>query len=344
MALTGQHWNLFGHDLRTLPALWLSAWREVLWSEEAPVRRWLDEPVQVYDPDNGVGENIKGRVFGRAAGSSSSVVAVARILPDDMVLSCWLNLPEKAEGHLLSAIELEVRARSPFPADDTVSGWRIAGRSGGVLRVCLCIASHSTVNAWLHRFLSVEDAEKTEIWAEVDGHPVVFQGFAEGLRNQRYAARLRRLGLWGLCILALSLVLMAVPVGLRAIQLDHYENELARAQQASMQAVRFRNALAIDNERITEVNRQFAHANNPHRELVRLTMLLDDTIYLNSYEQTTARIRIDGMAVNAAQLMSVLSDTAWYVDVKAPSAIRREGRTELERFVLDLTLAPEVSP
>ncbi|MBE8718867.1 PilN domain-containing protein [Cellvibrio polysaccharolyticus] len=338
MALTGQQWNLFGYDLRTLPSLWLSAWREVLWSEEAPVRRWLDEPVRVHGSRYQQGVNSDSRIVGSSAGTSSDVIAVARILPDDMVLSCWLNLPEKAEGHLLSAIELEVRARSPFPADDTVSGWRIAGRTGGVLRVSLCIASHSAVNAWLHRHLPLEEAEKTEIWAEVDGHPVVLQGFAEDLRNQRYAARLKRLGLWGLCILALSIALMAVPVGLRAIQLDHYESELARVQQASTQAVRFRNALASDNERIAEVNRQFLLANNPHRELVRLTALLDDTVYLNSYEQTTSRIRIDGMAVNAAQLMSLLSDTAWYVDVKAPSAIRREGRIEMERFVLDLTL------
>ena len=48
-------------------------------------------------------------------------------------------------------------------------------------------------------------------------------------------------------------------------------------------------------------------------------------------------------ALNAAQLMSVLSDTEWYADVKAPSAIRREGRLEMERFVLDLTLAPEAA-
>lgn len=343
MALTGQHWNLFGYDLRTLPALWLSAWREVLWSEEAPVRRWLDEPVRVFDSSSGIGSDNPGKVVGNAASESSSVIAIARVLPDDLVLSCWLNLPEKAEGHLLSAIELEVRARSPFPADDTVSGWRIAGRAGGVLRISLCIASHSAVNEWMHGFLSKEEAEKIEIWAYVDGHPVVLQGFAEGLRNQRYAARLKKLGVWGVCIFGLSIALMAIPVGLRAIQLNHYEAELIHAQQASAPAVRFRNALAADNERITEVNRQFVLANNPHRELVRLTALLDDTIYLNSYEQTTARIRIDGMAINAAQLMSVLSDTAWYVDVKAPSAIRREGRIEMERFVLDLTLVPEVA-
>jgi general secretion pathway protein L len=344
VALTGQQWNLFGYDLRTLPALWLSAWREVLWSEEAPVRRWLDEPVRVFDSNSGLNLTDPGRIVGSKANGASRVVAVARLLPDDMVLSCWLNLPEKAEGHLLSAIELEVRSRSPFPADDTVSGWRIAGREGGILRISLCIASHSAVNAWLHGFLTAEDAEKVEIWADVGGHPVVLQGFAEGLRNQRYSARLKRLGLWGVCIFALSLVLIAVPVGLRAIQLDHYENELVHAQQASAQAVRYRASLATDNERINDVNRQFALANNPHRELVRLTALLDDTVYLNSYEQTTARIRIDGMAVNAAKLMSVLSDTDWYADVKAPSAIRREGRIEMERFVLDLTLAPEVSP
>lgn len=338
MALTDQHWNLFGYDVRTLPALWTSAWREVLWSEEAPIRQWLDEPVAVYEPWQEGQPAPQMRIVGRG-GKQTKPSTVARLLPDDLVLSCWLNLPEKAEGHLLSAIALDVRARSPFPADDTVFGWRIAGREAGILRVCLCIASRSAVSAWLHRFLTPEEIAVTEVRAEVEQHYVIIEGFGEGFRNQRYTRQLKKLGLWAGLILVLSLLLIMIPAGLRAIQLNYYQNELAEAQQASRAAVEYRNNLTASNERILEANRQLASAGNPHRELVRLTALLNDEVYLNTFEHTAGRIRIDGMADNAAQLMSILSESVWYSDVKAPSAIRRDNRSGLERFVLDLTLA-----
>jgi len=339
--MSGQQWSLFGYDLRTLPALWVAAWREVLWSDEAPIRKLLDEPVNLHEP--WIDGAPKPRLLRVGVRQNVTDYASAQLLPDDMVLSCWLNLPEKAEAHLSSAIELEVRARSPFPQDDTAFGWRIASRTGGILGICLCIVSRSSVNAYLHKYLRAEDIQQMEVWVKVDQYYLVINGFGEQYRNGRYATRLRKLGGWSAYIIAIVLMLLALPPVLGAIQLNHYESELARVQSSSQQAVRLRNTLTADNERIAEINKMLTLSAQPHRELLRLTEVLDDDIYLNSFEQTGPRIRIDGMAVNAAQLMTSLSETTWYVDVKAPSAIRREGRSNLERFVLDLTVNPEVT-
>lgn len=342
MALGSHHWTLFGYDLRTLPAIWLASWREVLWSQDAPLRSWLDEPVLVREPwvEN---QAPTTQLVGRATGSQTGE-AKAQLLPEQMVLVSWLNIPERAEAHLASALALEIRARSPFPADDTSFGWRVAGRAGGMLRICLAIVSRSAVHTYLERYLEPAEVSSTEVWARVDDLYLVITGFGEQQRHLRYRSHLKRLGGWCGLVLLLSLLLMIVPVGLRAIQLQHYQDELINAQRGSAEAVRLRNELAVNNERAVEITRLVAAAGKPYDQLLHLTHLLDDSIWLSSFELRGEKLRIDGMAENAAELMQLLSVQPHYADVRAPSAIRRDARSGQERFVLDITLALPESP
>lgn len=340
MALGSHHWTLFGYDLRTLPAIWSASWREVLWNQDAPLRHRLDEPVAVRDPWIAAQQTPGQKWVGRQTGTQSSE-ACAQLLPDQMVLICWLNIPERAEAHLTSALALEVRARSPFPADDTRFGWRIAGREGGVLRVCLAIVSRSAVHSYLERYLTADEMAKTEVWTRVEDIYVVIEGFGEQLRHTRYTRHLKRLFAWCGYALIVSILLMALPVGLRAIQLEHYQQELVSVQRGSAEAVRLRNELAKNNERAQEIIRLVHSTANPYDELLQLTYLLDNTVWLTSLEQRGDKLRIDGMAENAAELMQQLSAQARYSDVRAPSAIRRDPRTGQERFVLDITLAAQ---
>lgn len=344
MALGSHHWTLFGYDLRTLPAIWLASWRDVLWSEDAPLRYWLDEPVEVREPWASAGPDPSTQLVGRRS-NDQTCRAKAQLLPDQMVLVCWLNIPERAEAHLSSALALEIRARSPFPADDTSFGWRIAGRAGGVLRVCLTIVSRSAVHAYLERHLSATEVETEEVWVRVADLYLVISGFGEQRRHVRYSGRLKRLAAWCGYVLLLSVVLMLLPVGLRAIQLQHYQDELASVQAGSAEAVRLRNELAINNERAREITRLAQAAGKPYDELLRLTFLLNDSIWVSALELRGEKLRIDGMAENAAELMQLLSAQPHYSDVRAPSAIRRDARTGQERFVLEITLAlPGLQP
>lgn len=338
MALAGHHWTLFGYDLRTLPALWITSWREVLWSQDAPLRHWLDESVKVTEPWADSQNPPSIHLVGRHSGSQASI-AHAQLLPDSMVLVCWLNIPERAEVHLSSALALEVRARSPFPADDTSFGWRIHGRANGMLHVSLAIVSRSAVLVYLERFLSEDQLHSTEVWVRVDNLYLVVEGFGEKLRHTRYARHLKRLLGWCGYVFLISILLLAVLVGLRAVQLEHYQQQMESAQRGSSEAVRLRNDLVKNNERAEEITRQVYLGGNPYDELLTLTYLLDDAIWLNSFEFRGDTLRVDGMADNAARLMQTLSTQQRYADVRAPSAIRLDPRTGQERFVLDITLA-----
>ncbi len=340
MRIDSHQWVLFGFDLRTVGGLWRSAWRDVFWGQDARLRVWLDEPVLVHAPRDTA--EAASEVLGFHQGGK--VLAEAQRLPDERVLSFWLNLPEKAEAELESALALEVRAKSPYPPDDTSYGWRIASRLDGMLRVCVVIVSRSDVQTYLHAHMDSETAAGLEVWARVEGLDIVIPGFGEVQRETRYKARLRRMLAWGAYCLIVSILLLAVPVGLRSIQAEHYQDELNRVQRQSAEAVRLRNQLSESNERIQEIQRLLVQAGDPYVELVRLTHLLDDSVWLLSFDLRGDKLRIDGMADNAAELMQLLSEQPGYVDVRAPSAIRREQRSTQERFVLDIGLRAEVKP
>src|SRR5690606_22776790 len=145
---------------------------------------------------------------------------------------------------------------------------------------------------------------------------------------------LKRLLGWCGYVFLISILLLAVLVGLRAVQFEHYEQQMENAQRGSAEAVRLRNDLAKSNERAREITGQVHSAGNPYDEILTLTYLLDDAIWLNSFEFRGDTLRVDGMADNAARLMQTLSTQPRYADVRAPSAIRRDPRTGQERFVL----------
>lgn len=338
MAATSHQWILFGYDLRRLSALWSASWREVFWNPDAPLRQWLDEPVWVREPWVDASLTPETYRLGQQT-QSHKTTANAQLLPKDMVLVAWLNIPEQAEAHLASVIALEVRARSPFSDDDVRFGWRVVSRADGVVRVCLILVSRSATQAYLQHYLTADDLATTEVWAQVDDFYVVLEGFGEQRRHSRYTQQLKRLGLLCGGILLLSLILMVVPVGLRAIQLAHYEQDLVTARTRSVAAVQLRDQLVKNNERAQEVTQLLQSSSNPYQELLTLTYLLNDSVWLISLELKGNKLRIDGMADNAAELMQLLSAQPQYSDVRAPSATRRDPRSGQERFVFDITLA-----
>ena len=77
-----------------------------------------------------------------------------------------------------------------------------------------------------------------------------------------------------------------------------------------------------------------------HRELRRLARILGDDTWISSADLRGTSLRIEGQAANASAVMQQLLDHPAYAHVKASAAFQKV-RSGLERFVLDLTLAPE---
>ncbi|HCD54810.1 MAG TPA: hypothetical protein DEQ90_05240, partial [Halieaceae bacterium] len=81
---------------------------------------------------------------------------------------------------------------------------------------------------------------------------------------------------------------------------------------------------------------------NVRAVLERLTTQTPDGVYFEELVMEGGQVRARGWAVNATQFLQLLADDPLYVEVSAPSGIRRHGRTNLEQFTVELRLADAV--
>ena len=333
----GQNWELFGYDMRHLGRYWAAAWRDMLWAHDSPVRRRLDEVVTVRS-----GEETACYQSGTACHSIPTDAGCAAVLvPDALVLSRQILVPLQAESELDSLLELEVRASSPFTAEDTRWGWSVLARDEANIRVALAIVSASATMAFLGREYDKHDSQAQEVWAEVSGVMVVLQGFGEGVREQRYRKRL----LQAAGLLALIAVLLAAMAGVAAlykgVELQRLEQLSAATQREAAEASRLRTVLATANETIAAANEVIARYPNPHAELARLTRLLGDETSVSSFAMAGPEIRLRGRAADAALVMQELTDEPAYQRVQAPQAISRLANGQ-EQFSLNIQVGEKI--
>lgn len=333
-------WSLFGYDMRSIGQLWTGAWRDFLFADQSPLRSRLDESVRLLH-EEGVKIYQAGVEICGTAGLDPKCTALA--LPEDLFLARSITLPTAAESELESVLAMEMSANSPFSTDDTVSGWREVVRSEDKLTVVLAVAARSAVMQWLNREHAEKRAAETELWAAYDGVQVPLRGFGEQVRDRLYRRRLYRvagLATAGLALLFLSLGLFVVQ---QRIVLNQYSAFQAQVSAASGDVADQRERLISANAAIEGANDLVAAYPNPHIELARLTLLLDDDAYLAHFSMRGKNLRLRGRAVDAARVMQNLTEDDAYASVTAPQAITAVGNTGLEQFYLDVELA-EAAP
>ena len=330
MPESSQNWELFGYDMRNVGRHWVDAWRDLLWANDSPVRRHLDDAVVVRGED------------GQAcyqAGMLSDVKEsdyAAIVLPDDLVLTKTLDLHRAVEVDLAAALALEVNAASPFSADDIGYGWRIVARGESQITVLLAILSKSATMAYLGRRYDIHDAQQQEVWAKVGDEMVVVEGFGEARRESSYRKRLIRAAtmivLAGLVLLAM----VGTAATLKAWELQSVQKMAATTERRSSDANRLRASLGVSNALIAGVNDVVLAYPNPHIELSRLTHLLKDEEFVNNFSMQGLEIELVGRAANAASVMERLTDESDYAEVTAPRAITRVQNSQAEQFYLSI--------
>jgi hypothetical protein len=337
MLETGQNWELFGYDMRQLGKHWLAAWRGLLWAEDSPVCKHLDDVVCLH------GES--GPVLYQAGRESSQAPfeSEAILLPDELALTRRLRLPLAVESDLDAALALEVNANSPFSADDTGYGWRVIARDESHLQLVLVIVSMSAVMAYLGRQYDIHDARAREIWGAVDDTMIVVRGFGEHRRESRYRKRLRRCGVMLVVSAVLVLLITGVAAGVKRAELLQVETLAANTRREAADASRMRETLALANETINAANHIVDIHPNPHYEIARLTQLLGDDAHIVQFAMSGREIRLRGRARDAASVMQKLTKEAAYKEVTAPQAIVKVGSSGLEQFSLNINLADGAS-
>ena len=330
-----RNWELFGYDMRSVGRHWYAAWRDMLLGYDSPLRRRLDEAVSLEDESGSrcyqAGEPI--------ADTAANCAAI--LLPDELVLSRVLRLPLAVEGDLDAVLALEVNANSPFSAEDTGFGWHLVSRDDSHLNVLLVIVSRSAAMAYLGKQFDLHDVNAREVWVEAEGHMVVVHGFGEKDREQRYRRRLVRASLMLAAILALILVMAGVSVAFKGAELSRIEALTQSTQDEAANASRMRAVVASANETISAANRLSRQYPNPHRELARLTALLEDQAFVERFSMNGIEIEIRGRGTEAAAMMQVLADQDEYAEVTAASPIRQVSDTGVELFHLKIRLAEE---
>jgi len=327
-----QSWEIFGYDTRQLGRHWVAAWNDLLWADDSPVRRRLDEVVQLRS-ENGTQLYHAGAACAQAVHECNAV-----LLPEELMLARHVQLPATADAYLDTALALEASASSPFAPNDTAWGWRVSSSTEKQLDIVLVIVSVSSVMAYLARQYDLHDPHSQEVWVKIDDMLVVVRGFGEKARDDKYRRRLVRCGLGlGACALLLLLI-FSLAAGSKRAELMQLEESAAAVQKEAAAASRMRSSLALANETVDAVNGIIASYPNPHLEIARLTALLGDEASISQFSMNGNEIRLRGQAVDAASVMQILNEDPAYAEVTAPQAIVKMGDTGFEQFSLNIAL------
>jgi general secretion pathway protein L len=327
--------RLFGVDLTTVPGYLRDGWAEALrW----PAFRWLtpDEPIRVLQPDGR--ESVRHGVSSRPITAPATVRFCAVELVEDTVLRRSLLLPRLTEEEVRRAVELDVRAASPFPDDELIWGYRV--ERGDRLRIEIALTSRPLVERQIEVLKPRLGDLTPEVWVGGD-QPFVLPGFGESARLA--SSRRMRWALFGLlAVTALLLGALAITPTLqlreRAVQAVQKSEELTRAVAPQVQ---MRDEIARLNEQIALLRK----ASEQRQDVVALidlvTRQLPDDAVLNRLEMSGTTVRITGQADNAAQLLQALGSNPAFREVRAPAGITRAPAGSKEGFTIEFRLGSE---
>lgn len=334
MASARDNFNLFGLDLSTVPDYLRQGWSEAMnWS----FFKWLmpAEPVRLLLPN--VGDKPGGESVWPAFARMEQATVSAVVLPDELVLRRRLRLPHLSGVAQRQALELEVRAASPFPLDEIVWGYRAEPDGNGV-DVELAFAARAHVLDYLRLLQPAvngsDPQQAPEVWVDAE-RPLLLEGFGESRRQRRERRRITQmLAMVALC-LVLLFALAASPVLFQRAQVLDFNARFEAHSSEVAPVVADRDALGKRNLQLQTIAAYAEAHPDPRALLGKLSTLLPDTVYLTNLDIRGRAVTIGGIAENAASLMELLGAQPDFRDVRAPAAISRDPVSGRETFTVE---------
>jgi general secretion pathway protein L len=327
--------RLFGVDLTTVPGYLRDGWAEALrW----PAFRWLtpDEPIRVVQSDGT--EAVRHGVSARSISPPASVRFAAVELAEDTVLRRSLVLPRLTEEEVRQAVELDVRAASPFPDTEVVWGYRV--ERGDRLWVDIALTSRELIERQIDARKSQLGDIAPEVWVGGE-RPFVVPGYGEAARLA--SARRNRWTLFG--GLAVTAVLLAALAITPTIQLRERAREAVAKNDELSRSVAPQVQMRDEIVRLGEQIALLRKASEQRQDVVALldlvTRQLPDDAVLNRLELAGSTVRITGQADNAAQLLQTLGANPAFREVRAPAGITRAPAGSKEGFTIEFRVSPE---
>ena len=356
MAKTFTELRLFGLNLNSLAADFVSPWRSLL---RLPGLRWLTPvfPVLLRRADGRemlwMGQGILEAISADATDVNvSKKPFFALELPPDLYLTRQLRLPAIPEADLSDAIDLEGRGLSPFPPSDLLIGHAACQIEQGGWKVDLVLASRAQTQRFVQeqsiRMGSRLGGATPEVWVfpggsrnaseEATQSMVVLTGFGEAARQRQI-----RLGQYlrvGLLASALALVLAMALSPLLQLSMRTLDavDQLHVVQKRVAPLVHQRELLVQASDRVTALDALLQDRVEPLRILDVLTKALPDDTYLATLSVHWQKVVFSGQTANAAALMQKLSNETLFHDVRAPSPALKTPGSSKETFSIELTL------
>ena len=330
--------RVIGDKLASFWRLWARAWQVVLqdlrewgiWSD-GPAVRVVDHSGQVWRFDG------RGTLVPWKGGATARHQAL--LLDPDMVLEGRLRIPA-SERDVSRAAEWEVRAISPFAAEDTLWVWSDRVGEGDHLwrHIDLFLTHSGNARRWMdQRIAAGAHGLSAELWA-APGVP--FPGFGERVRFRRRRLQNRAAGLLFAGMLGLVVVAALWPVWQTREHLLEAERLVGQLERASAEAAANRARVTAGVERIQSLEPWIRDTPDPLTVLDLMTRAFPDSAFLEHYQQQGRRIQVRGVASDTAALMQGLRDVPPFTGVRSPAAIARDPQTGRERFQIELEWRP----
>lgn len=340
-----------GFDLRQIPELWVSGWKEALsW----PLLRWLKvaPAVRVYYADGTSACYVDGAFIGHQAAAKVQNSAVcqhsrfrALILPHDILLHRSMVLPKMQTADLHRTLQFEVDAVTPFSKDQTLWGYTINDHHGETQRIEVVLTSRAHVNKVVAQITFPVRLDDLELWglntqSQHNGLPIVLTGFAESRRKRYVRNHVIQIIALLLMIPVLVVAIAGVPMVAAKVRLAHAQQMMSSLESKSRAAEAQRSTLLAQSQSGQIVLDYIKILPQPLPVLDLLSRHIPDTAFLERFDMNQKRTQIAGQADNAAALTQTLGALPQLQNVHAPSAITRNPQNNKERFTLEFAVRP----
>ena len=291
---------------------------------------------QSFAVDPGVPDKDLAReILGGSAGFSLKRLAV--VLPAGQVLRRRIELPLVPERQLLPAVALQVDRLTPFKPEIVRMAVRLVERDAveGKLVVDCVFVPRSLSDGLEQRLSGLGFSVERFDVADEGGQPLGFSLVApEALPAEAVPP-------WG----KLALVAIAVAAWwLAGLMVETAREQEIAGWQERVDALRPPAARSVALRARLEGLAQPAALAAGHRGdavlsvLQELTRIVPDTARLTEFDQEGQRVRIAGVAQEAAALIPLLEASPRFRDVRFLSQVMRVAETNNDRFEIGITL------
>ena len=258
---------------------------------------------------------------------------VGVLVPDELVMSVDLTVPQSAKRTLHQVVEMEVERKTPFKASDVLYAYSVEKEEAGEITLSLRLVPKARLDELLTP-LREAGVEIAALHLVPPG--TLEEGFALVQPGHRAAYRVS----WA-SVLALSALLLITAASLVLHQQKTLEEFRAEAERLGPKVQRVQTVRGEFDRLIQQQQalRAFAEGRrNPLETLSKLSGTLPDSAWLTSASLTKGEAKIEGFATDASQAVSALAGISGTSPPKLLAPITKGPSGLGERFLLSLEL------